>query len=262
MGVERNNLLGPDDAKPVLLLNAQGRSPFLLTGDHAGRAIPQALGTMGLGHDDMARHIACDIGIRELGEKLSAALDATFIHQHYSRLVIDCNRQPASDEAMPHLVDGSIIPANQALDQAQKAARITEIHEVYHAVIADEIARREASGRPTIFIALHSFTPKLGQEGRPWDIGILHDGANDAFARALLRILQDDGSLTVGDNAPYQMDATDYSVPKHAFARALPYAEIEVRQDLIGDEAGQTGWAAILAATLSTAAQSIATDLR
>lgn len=255
MVIERENLLGPDDAEPVLLLNAQGRSPFLLTGDHAGRAIPQALGTMGLGPDDLSRHIAWDIGVRALGERLSAALDAPFIHQAHSRLVIDCNRDPSSEEAIPSRVDGSHIPANQDLSQAQKNARIDEIHQVYHAAIAQEIARRDALSIPTIVIALHSFTPKLGQQVRPWDIGILHDGANDIFARALLRILQSDGSLIVGDNEPYHMDATDYSIPHHAFARQLPYAEIEVRQDLIADEAGQSRWATILADALARAAQ-------
>ena len=254
MVIERGKLLGPDDAEPVLLLNAQGRSPFLLTGDHAGRAIPQALGTMGLGADDLARHIAWDIGVRGLGERLSAALDAPFIHQRYSRLVIDCNREPSTAEAIPSWVDGSHIAANQDLSQAQKSARIDEIHRVYHAAIEHEIARRHALSMPTILIALHSFTPKLGDDVRPWEIGILHDGANDGFARALVRVLQADGTFIVGDNEPYQMDATDYSIPHHAFAARLPYAEIEVRQDLIADEAGQSRWATILADALSRAA--------
>ena len=34
------------------------------------------------------------------------------------------------------------------------------------------------------------------------------------------------------------MDAPDYSVPRHAYAAGLPYAEIEVRQDLLADAAG------------------------
>ena len=254
MVIERGKLLGPDDTEPVLLLNAQGRSPFLLTGDHAGRAIPQALGTMGLGPDDLTRHIAWDIGVHALGDRLSAALDAPFIHQYYSRLVIDCNRGPSTDEAIPAHVDGSHIPANKDLSRAQKSARIAEIHHVYHAAIEHEIARRDALSTPTILIALHSFTPKLGDDVRPWEIGVLHDGANDGFARALLRVLQADGSLIVGDNEPYHMDSTDYSIPRHAFAANLPYAEIEIRQDLIADAAGQTRWATILAAALSRAA--------
>lgn len=253
MGVKRNDLLGPDDAKPVLLLNAQGRSPFLLTGDHAGRAIPQALGTMGLGAHDLERHIAWDIGVRCLGEKLSAALDATFIHQHYSRLVIDCNRESMSEGAVPAHVDGSDIPANHGLTDMQRAARVAEIYTPYHAAIARQIDQREAEGLPTILIALHSFTPELAGAVRPWHIGILHDGANDRFARSLLQVLVARGSLNVGDNRPYQMDATDFSVPTHAFTRALSYAEIEIRQDLLADAAGQNSWAAMLAEALHQA---------
>jgi len=253
MGVKRNNLLGPNDAKPVLLLNAQGRSPFLLTGDHAGRAIPQALGTLGLGRDDLARHIAWDIGVRGLGERLSAMLDATFIHQPYSRLVIDCNRDSISEEAIPARVDGTDIPANLALSDAQRAARIAEIYGPYHAAIDQLIDQRSAAGLPTILLALHSFTPKLGDEARSWDIGILHDGANDRFAKSLLGALQASASLITGDNQPYQMDATDYSVPAHAFTRTLPYAEIEVRQDLLADESSHARWATILAEALRQA---------
>src|SRR5260370_41146851 len=56
------------------------------------------------------------------------------------------------------------------------------------------------------------------------------------------------GDLTVGDNAPYAItEASDYTVPVHGEGRSLPYVEIEIRQDLIDDAAGQGVWAARLA---------------
>jgi predicted N-formylglutamate amidohydrolase len=248
--VRRIGLLEQDDPSPVRRVNASGRSPFLLTGDHAGRAIPMRLGTLGLGEADLSRHIAIDIGVAALGEALAARLDAVFLAQHYSRLVIDCNRDPASPGAVPERVDGTDVPGNIGLSAADRAARIDAIHAPYHTVIAAEIAARAASGQHTIVVALHSFTPVLAGAARPWDVGVLHEGGDETFSVRLLEALMCEPGLTVGDNAPYHMDETDYSVPRHAFPNGLGYAEIEVRQDLIADTAGQQHWAELLFAAL------------
>jgi len=53
-------LLGPDDPGPVHLLRPEGSSDFLLTADHAGRAIPRRLGDLGLSARELSRHIAWD----------------------------------------------------------------------------------------------------------------------------------------------------------------------------------------------------------
>ncbi len=60
----------------------------------------------------------------------------------------------------------------------------------------------------------------------------------------LLRLLRAEGDLVVGDNEPYAVsDATDYTIPVHGEARGLMNTGIEIRQDLIGDQAGQMQWA-------------------
>ncbi len=246
-------LLDHDDGSPVGLCNPQGSSPVLLIGDHAGRAIPARLGQLGLAEPDLERHIAWDIGVRGLGEWLAQRLDAVFLHQCFSRLVIDCNRAPASEEAMPEVSDGTIIPGNQALSPNDRMDRVTLIHEVYHHAIAAEIARRQSANIPTILISLHSFTPVMDGRAREWNIGVLHDGRRDEFALALLARLQAEPGLIIGDNQPYQMDATDYSVPRHAFTNGLAYAELEVRQDLIASSAGQREWGQVLASALEHA---------
>ncbi len=254
MAVDRlSNLLGPDDPAPVRCTNALGRAPFLLTGDHAGRAIPGQLGTLGLEECDLARHIAIDIGVAGLGEALSERLDAVFVSQAYSRLVIDCNRDPASADAIPEISDGSRVPGNLALGAADREARIHAIHAPYHRRIAAEIAARTARGQDTVFVALHSFTPVMGGVRRRWDVGVLHEGGAEAFALRLLAALAREPGLTVGDNQPYHMDETDHSVPRHAFPAGLPYAEIEVRQDLIATPEGQRHWAELLFAALDHA---------
>lgn len=226
-----------------MLVNAAGASPFLLIGDHAGSAIPRALGDMGLSPADRSRHIALDIGVLGMGLALAGMLDAPFVHQPYSRLVIDCNRDPESVDAMPPTSDGTVIAGNAALTQADREARVSEIHAPYHAAIAALLDAREAVGRQTILLSLHSFTPIMAGIARPWDVGILHGGGQADFAVALIRALGDQPGIVVGDNVPYAMDGTDHTVPRHAFPRGLRYAEIEARQDRIADPSGQSAWA-------------------
>lgn len=252
-----SGLLGEDEPAPALLFNAAGGSPFLLTGDHAGNAIPRALGDLGLSEADRTRHIAWDIGVRELGMALASALDAPFIHQPYSRLVIDCNRDPAHPEAAPALSDGSEVPRNADLAAAALAARVEAIHAPYHHQIARTLASRRAARRPTILLALHSFTPALGGVMRPWHVGILHDRGDTRFARASLAALSACPNVIVGDNEPYRMDDTDYSVPRHAYAHGLPYAEIEVRQDFLVDAAGIAAWSGVLCAAFRSAREAV-----
>jgi predicted N-formylglutamate amidohydrolase len=72
----------------------------------------------------------------------------------------------------------------------------------------------------------------------------------------MLELLRAEGDLVIGDNAPYAVsDATDYGVPVHAERRGLPHVEIEIRQDLIEDEAGQDAWAARFERLLRVALQ-------
>jgi predicted N-formylglutamate amidohydrolase len=66
--------------------------------------------------------------------------------------------------------------------------------------------------------------------------------------------LRREGDLTVGDNQPYAVgDLSDYTVPTHGEQRGLPHVEVEIRQDLIADAAGQAAWAARLARLLPEA---------
>ncbi len=244
-------MLSDDEPQPAAIVNPHGASPFVLIGDHGGRRVPRALGQLGLGDAELARHIGWDIGVTALGTALAAALDAPFVHQIYSRLVIDCNRAPAAPDAIPPVSDGTVVPGNAALDPAARAARVAAIHAPYHAAIEATLAAR--GSRPTALVALHSFTPVMRGFARPWHCGILHDGANDGLARALLAALRSEGDLVVGDNEPYAMDGIDYTVPRHAFPRAMAYAEIEMRQDLLGDAAGIAAWTARLARLLPAA---------
>jgi len=247
-------LLGPRDPRTVSLVNPAGASPFLLIGDHAGRAVPEALGDLGLLEEDLRRHIAWDIGVRDLGEALAARLNAVFIAQTWSRLVIDCNRDPDRTDAIPEVSDGAVIPGNIGLTPEDRAARIAEVHAPYQDAIAVELARRAEEGRETVLVALHSFTPRMNDFDRPWDAGVLHDGGDLTVAKAMITVMRETPGLTVGDNEPYKMDGIDHTVPRHAFGAGLAYVELEVRQDHLSSTAGVTLWAGRIESWLRRAA--------
>ncbi|HEV8678077.1 MAG TPA: N-formylglutamate amidohydrolase, partial [Stellaceae bacterium] len=223
------------------------------TADHAGRAIPRLLGTLGLPDSELGRHIAWDIGIAGVTEKLAQALDATAVLQTYSRLVIDCNRQPHWQSAVPTVSELTAIPGNQGIPAAEREAREREIFRPYHNAIAELLDRRAAAGQRTVLVAMHSFTPVFKGERRDMEVGVLYN--RDArLARIMLDLLRAEGDLVVGDNAPYAItEGSDYTVPFHGEGRHLPHVEVEIRQDLIGGDAGQAAWAARLARLLPIA---------
>jgi predicted N-formylglutamate amidohydrolase len=242
-------LLGRDDPSPAIVSNKSGSSPFLLLGDHAGRIIPEKLGTLGLPPEAFEQHIAWDIGIAGLGERLSKALDATFIRQPFSRLVVDCNRKHTAPDFVPTVSDGVTIPGNVDLKTSDRSARRREIHMAYHHRITGLLEARDQQARDTVLVSLHSFTPSLNGEARPWKYGVLHRG-DSKISSAMLALLRERFGDEAGDNQPYAMDGIDYTIPFHADPRGLPYLELEIRQDLIADGAGQDEVAALLAELL------------
>jgi predicted N-formylglutamate amidohydrolase len=254
-------LLGENDPPPAQVVGEGGRSDILLVGDHAGNAFPSSLGDLGLSAQDRVRHIAWDIGVRSLGEALSAMISATFVFQPFSRLVIDCNRDPRADSSIVEASDGTPIPGNRALDAAAREERRASIHEPYHRRIALEMDERASAAGPAALVALHSFTPALRGERRPWHVGILHDRGDTRLSLAVLDRLRGEPGLVLGDNEPYRMDITDYTVPRHAYARRAPYLEIEIRQDLLASPDDVHGWSTRLARWLKDATASLGANV-
>lgn len=246
-------LLSANDPAPVRILNPDGGSPFLLAGDHAGRAVPAVLHDLGLPEAELARHIGWDIGTAGLAAHLAALLDATAILQNYSRLVIDCNRPPGHPTSIAAVSDGTTIPGNQNLSPAQRQAREQAIFWPYQDQIAQTLAARAARPAPPVLISLHSFTPVFQGQVRNCQIGMLHD-RDPRLALALGRLLRARTTFVIADNEPYALDQlTDFTVPRHGEQGGIASLEIEIRQDLIADSAGQAEIAATLARLLPQA---------
>ncbi len=245
-----SRLLDHEDVPPIFEQNAAGRSPFFFTCDHYGRLIPRKMGDLGLPAEELTRHIAWDIGISGVAKTLSQHLDAQLIAQRYSRLVIDCNRPPDAASSIPRLSEATMIPGNEALSREATEIRRREIFDPYHRRIKEIIDQRLHEAKPTVLVALHSFTPVYAGVARPWHIGTLYH-RDMTLPPLLLKALRAEADLVVGNNEPYAVsNETDYTIPVHGEARGLINTGIEIRQDLIADQAGQAQWSERLARIL------------
>ena len=233
-------------AELVRVSNRSGRGPVVLVCDHASNAIPATYATLGLDASHLARHIAWDPGALPVALGLSDMLDAPLVAAGLSRLMIDCNRPLDAPDLIPEVSETTAIPGNAGLDAAERARRIAMSHEPFHAAIDALMAERLSAGLPTWLISVHSFTPVYHGVRRPWQVGILHDD-DERLSRPMIAALAATDGLTVGDNQPYSpADRVYYTLERHARSRGLPCAMIEIRNDEIGDEAGQARWAELL----------------
>jgi predicted N-formylglutamate amidohydrolase len=240
-------LLFDDEPAAFEVVNAAGRGTAVLTCDHASWRLPRALGTLGLDDDARRDHIGWDPGAAEVARRLSRLLDAPLVLSGYSRLAIDCNRPPGEATSIPAVTGGVRVPGNEALGEGDRAERAEALFWPYQRALGALLDERRARGAPTAVLAIHSFTPSLQGEVRPWHGAMLY-GKDRRLAGWFLEELSRERGLVLGDNEPYQVtDGGDYTVPVHAERRGLLGVRIEVRNDQLRDEAGQDAWAGRLA---------------
>jgi predicted N-formylglutamate amidohydrolase len=246
-------LLAADEPTAFMELRREGRSKFVIVVDHASRRIPRRLGDLGLPAAELERHIAWDIGALAVALRVAAELNATLVAQNYSRLVIDCNRDPTVAASIPIGGESIDIPGNIGLSSQEIAARRSEIFYPYHDHVRALLDERQAAGRATILVAQHTMTHIFRGVRREMHAAVLYN-RDRRFAGLVLDMLRREADLHIADNEPYFVsDATDYTIPQHGEARGLPHVEIEIRQDLVLDEAGQASWARRIATALRDA---------
>jgi predicted N-formylglutamate amidohydrolase len=243
-----------DGASPVVVVeNPDGSGPFVIVCDHASNRIPAEYGPIGLSGDVLTSHIVWDPGALGVARRLSAKLDAPLLWPDVSRVILDCNRQADSNGLIVVETERGPVDANRDVTNDERARRLARIHAPYHDAIDACIGRRDAAGRPTALVAIHSYTPVFFGRARPWQIGIVF-GDDRRLADILIRDLKADPALTVGINQPYSpADQVYYTVARHSAPRQLPAVMIEIRNDEIADDIAQREWADRLAAILAAA---------
>jgi predicted N-formylglutamate amidohydrolase len=244
-------LLTADDPPAAEYMPPTTCPECLIICEHAGLAMPRALGRLGLDpHLDLAeQHIAWDIGAKAVASGLAQTLGAGFIWQNYSRLLIDCNRVPHSPQSIRQDSDHIPIPGNHDLTMAEKTARVDEIFKPY-----DNLCRREmARDNIKLTISMHSFTPQMDGEERSWNMSFLYrEGAQ--YARQMAAIISSsEPDLHIGFNVPYQVNEdTDWFVMQHAEPKGIAHLLIELRNDQLRQPADIDIWVSRLAkATLT-----------
>lgn len=234
------------DPPAARVLNGEGRADLLILCDHAAVAVPAALAGLGLDPRDLSRHIGWDIGAAEVAAALALAFGAPAVLSGYSRLVIDCNRDPTDPTSIAPVSDGVVVPGNQALSAVERLARAEACFWPYHRAIAAQLERAQTAGIAPALLSIHSFTPEMAGIARPWQIGILWD-RDPRLPQPLLAGLRALSGLTVGENEPYSArDPEGFTLRHHAGPRGLPHVLIELRQDEIGTPDGVRHYAQLL----------------
>ncbi|WP_417319149.1 N-formylglutamate amidohydrolase [Erythrobacter aureus] len=207
--------------------------------DHASNFVPEGI-ELGIDSRLMDQHIALDIGVEGIAERLARRHNIPAHIACVSRLVCDFHRREDEPAVVPTESDGKLIPGNIGADVE---ARLERYHRPYH----DALAKLIAEARPKLLVALHSFTPSLdtSDEERPWEVALLYN-RDDTAARHAIRLFGEQG-LTVGDNQPYSGKQLNATMDRHAEANGIPYCTVEIRQDQVANEAGQARWAMMLA---------------
>ncbi len=242
--------LAPGDPPPFAMRAGRADSPVTFVCDHASHALPARLGTLGISEAALLDHIGWDPGAAAVAGLLAARFDAPLVRSGYSRLAIDCNRDPEDPTSILEESDGVPVPGNRGLDAAARAWRRDALFEPYHAAIEEML---DGCLAPRAFVSVHSFTPQLaGGDLRPWHVGTFWN-ESEALARPFMAALAEPGVL-VGDNLPYSgRSRRGYTTRRHAEPRGIAHIGLEIRNDLIRDEAGAALWARRIGDALAAA---------
>jgi predicted N-formylglutamate amidohydrolase len=242
----------PTESAAVEILNPAGASPVVLLCEHASNFIPAEYAGLGLSSTELGRHIAWDIGAAGVTRRLSELLNAPAFLGCYSRLLIDLNRPLRSPTSIVTRSESTEIPGNASIDALERTRRAERYFEPYHAAVAGLLDSRMQAARPSLIVAIHSFTPTYHGEARPWAAGIIYDKGT-AFAEATLdRLRIQDPALEVGANVPYSVAPDDYyGLLEYGDYAANPALLVEIRQDLLARPEEQDAWARRLSTAIA-----------
>ena len=118
------SLVSENEPQPVEIISPSGNSSFIFTCEHAGHSIPRCLGNLDLTNEQLKTDVVCDIGAADVTRHLCKKTGAAGILSGYSRLIIDCNRNPGHPASIPEISQrGFPVPGNTNLAPPQKKER-------------------------------------------------------------------------------------------------------------------------------------------
>ena len=241
-GRETDLLVAPSLNEAYEILPGRADAGLIVICDHAQNTLPAEYGTLGLLPEQLERHIAYDIGAYGVATRVARVLGAPAISTRFSRLLIDPNRGLDDPTLIMRLSDRAVVPGNRTIDAAERDKRVARFYEPYHVALDELIETCVAAGVPPVLLSVHSFTDVWKDARRPWHAAILWD-RDYRFAVPLLQALRAHKKLLIGENEPYDGKLAGDCMWQHGTRRGLAHTIVEVRQDLIRDDAGQAEWA-------------------
>lgn len=174
---------------------------LLLTCEHGGNQVPARYRSLFAGQEALlASHRGWDPGALALARLLAKELDAPLLTCETTRLLADPNRSRGHRALFSEFT----LPLPRAERQAILDTHWQPHRQAVQHAAADLLARHGA----VLHLAVHSFTPVLGDRERAMDLGLLYDPARPReakLAKAWQAILHDAApDLRVRRNAPYR----------------------------------------------------------
>ncbi|MEW6267973.1 MAG: N-formylglutamate amidohydrolase [Thermodesulfobacteriota bacterium] len=219
--------------------SASERVAWVLTCEHASSAVPRAYRGLGVPRAAIRDHIGWDVGAHAVQREIARRLQVPYAASRWSRLLVDCNRDPLDPSLIVRKSDGVEVPGNARVGAGERRRRLALYHAPYHAAVDRMVARakRRDPDAAVQILALHSFTPVLDGAPRPFDVGVLFD-AYPVLARRLGRALAQQG-YRVRYNEPYSgLAGLIYSARRHGEAHDVAYVELEINNALLRSPAG------------------------
>ena len=222
---------------------------FLLMADHASNDMPPEYNGLGLDAEQLKRHIAYDIGVKEFTLRLAKKLNIPAVMGRFSRLLIDPNRGMMDPTLVMRVSDGKIIDGNRNITKTEKLERIERFYKPYDAAITSMIDGFEGHAVAPTLLAIHSFTPYWRGNKRPTEVGLLWN-EDQAFTTRIVAALRATTNYVVHENAPYRGGMPGDTMDRHGLDKGLEHSLLELRQDYMSTNAGIDEWVDIFAGIL------------
>ena len=236
----------PHTMEQPVLINPDAKAGAILFCDHATNHVPPGYENLGLEVTYLQEHIAYDIGAEAVTRKVCELMGVSAVLGPVSRLLIDCNRGPEQTSIIPASSDNIDIPANRDLTASAIEARKQAYYYPFHEAGEKLVSEYLEAGEVPLVVGIHSFTPVMEGEERPWHVGFLWN-EDPRLTQAMIGLLERETDLVIGDNLPYSGKDLYYTMQRHGANHGLPQTTLEIRQDLVDTEDKVVQWAALIA---------------
>lgn len=224
------------------------RYELLLTCEHAVNEVPEAYRYLFAGREEvLSTHRGYDLYALDIAGRLARAFHAPLLAAKVTRLLVDCNRSPASRDLFSTY--------SRPLSRQEKERIRAAWHAPHQAAAARAVSRVIETGALALQLAIHSFTPVLNGRVRTADLGLLYDPARsherELCGRWLTELRREAPELRLRRNYPYlgKTDSLPTMLRKRFPETQYLAIELEISQGC-AEALGASHLAGIIAASL------------